>query len=130
MNLSGEEEDERDNQKAKLQNEEWDEPEKQTGLVLTDIRAERQDLDDISDNPGGGTVEDHFGAADNIIVREGQILEEQQSEGFQPSIDARSVSKGVKEHWRCYHCWTNLASERATCPYCEDNTIARMFEPT
>ena len=35
-----------------------------------------------------------------------------------------------REHWRCFHCWTPLESERALCRYCKDKTIAKQYTPT
>ena len=60
-----------------------------------------------------------------VIVKSGKSSED--SVANEKSSKEKSGCSTAKKHWRCYHCWTNLESEKAICRYCQDKTI---FEPT
>jgi hypothetical protein len=63
-----------------------------------------------------------------VIVKSGKSSEE--SVANEKSSKEKSGCSTAKKQWRCYHCWSNLESERVICRYCKDKTVAKMFEPT
>ena len=72
------------------------------------------------------SVEQQSGEESWITETEQQSGEENEDFGF----EASSGCSAAEKHWRCFHCWTNLESEKAICRYCKDKTVAKMFEPT
>jgi len=44
-------------------------------------------------------------------------------------LQEKAEAGGKAKKWRCYHCWTHLEDERATCRYCKDKTVAKQFLP-
>jgi hypothetical protein len=61
-----------------------------------------------------------------VIVKSGKSSEE--SVANEKSSKEKSGCSTAKKQWRCYHCWSNLESERVICRYCKDKTVAIMFE--